>query len=125
MFAPRWRKVVRDLWLNKTRTFLVVLSIAVGVFSVGAVATARTILSRDLAAQYAVTNSASATIFASNLDEQFVRSIARMPEVQAVEGRRVTVLRVPLNLAAPRAGRPRWWWWMWITLMLKTILSGR
>lgn len=96
MLAPRWRKVMRDLWLNKTRTILVVMSIAIGVFAVGTVAGARTILSRDLAAQYALTNNASATIFASDLDEQFVRSIARMPEVAAAEGRRVALLRVPL-----------------------------
>jgi putative ABC transport system permease protein len=99
MFAPRWRKVIRDLWLNKTRTILVVMSIAVGVFSVGAVATARTILSRDLAAQYAVTNNASATINFSNIDEQFVRSVRRMPEIAEAEGRRVNLLRVPLGEA--------------------------
>jgi putative ABC transport system permease protein len=97
MFAPRWRKVVRDLWLNKTRTMLVVMSIAVGVFSVGAVATARTILSRDLAAQYAVTNNASATLNFNNIDEQFVRSVRRMPEIEEAEGRRVNLLRVPLG----------------------------
>jgi putative ABC transport system permease protein len=97
MFAPRWRKVVRDLWLNKTRTILVVMSIAVGVFSVGAVATARTILSRDLAAQYAVTNNASATLNFSNIDEQFVRSVRRIPEIENAEGRRVNLLRVPLG----------------------------
>ncbi len=97
MIAPRWRKVFRDLWLNKTRTILVVLSIAVGVFAVGAVAGARTILSRDLATQYAATNEASATIFASNLDEQFIRSIREMPGVADAQGRSVLLLRVPLG----------------------------
>ncbi len=38
MIRPRWRKVLRDLWSNKTRTLLVVLSIAVGVFAVGTIA---------------------------------------------------------------------------------------
>ena len=38
MLSPRWRKVLRDLWINKTRTLLVVLSIAVGVFDVGMIA---------------------------------------------------------------------------------------
>ncbi|BCX02479.1 MAG: hypothetical protein KatS3mg053_0417 [Candidatus Roseilinea sp.] len=97
MFAPRWRKVMRDLWLNKTRTLLVVLSIAVGVFAVGAVVGARTILARDLQTQYAATNEASMSISASNLDEQFVRSIARMPEVADAQGRAVYVLRVRLG----------------------------
>lgn len=97
MLAPRWRKVLRDLWNNKTRTILVVLSIAVGVFAVGAVAGARTILSQDLATLYAQTNDQSASISASRLDEQFVRSIERMPEISQAEGRSVIVLRVPLG----------------------------
>ncbi len=35
--TPRWAKVLADLTENKTRTLLVVLSIAVGVFAVGMV----------------------------------------------------------------------------------------
>ena len=35
--SPRWRKVMRDLWSNKTRTILVLLSIAVGVTAIGMV----------------------------------------------------------------------------------------
>jgi len=34
MLSPRWRKVLRDLSHHKTRTLLVVLSIAIGVFRV-------------------------------------------------------------------------------------------
>ncbi|MCS6774700.1 MAG: FtsX-like permease family protein [Anaerolineae bacterium] len=93
VIAPRWRKVLRDLWINKTRTLLVVLSIAVGVFAVGAMAGARTILARDLRLQHAASNEASFTVFASNLDEQFVRAIARMPQVADAQGRSVYVLR--------------------------------
>src|SRR5205814_324548 len=33
MFSLRMRKVLRDLWSNKSRTFLVVLSIAIGIFA--------------------------------------------------------------------------------------------
>ena len=35
MLSPRWRKVWRDLWSNKTRTLIVLLSIAVGVTAIG------------------------------------------------------------------------------------------
>ena len=38
MQSSRWHKVINDLWGNKTRTLLVVLSIAVGVFAVGMIA---------------------------------------------------------------------------------------
>ena len=94
LFPPRWRKVARDLWLNKTRTLLVILSIAVGVFAVGAVATARVILARDLQVQYAQTHDASARIFGSGLDENFIDAIRRMPEVEDAQGRTQVLLRV-------------------------------
>lgn len=97
MVSSRWKKVFRDLTVNKTRTLLVVLSIAVGVFAVGAVSGARVILSNDLTAQYNTANAASATVFASSIDEQFVRSIGRMPGIRHAEGRSTTLLRVRLD----------------------------
>ena len=57
---PRWRKVWRDLWGNKARTLLVVMSIAVGVFSVGMMAGSREISISDLNEQYQRTNDRSA-----------------------------------------------------------------
>ncbi len=94
MFPPRWRKVLRDLWHNKSRTLLVVLSIAVGVFAVGAVAGARAILARDLQSQYDLTADASARIFASGLDENFIDAIRRMPEIAEAQGRSLYLLRI-------------------------------
>ncbi|MCX6017191.1 MAG: FtsX-like permease family protein, partial [Chloroflexi bacterium] len=94
MLAPRWRKVFRDLASSKARTLLVILSIAVGVFAVGSVGGARVILGHDLAAAYDAANAYSAQISASDLDEAFVRSIARMPELSSAEGRSGLLLRV-------------------------------
>ena len=45
LLKPRWSKVFSDLWDDKTRTALVVASIAVGVFAVGMIITAYAILS--------------------------------------------------------------------------------
>jgi putative ABC transport system permease protein len=42
--SVRWRKVFRDLGVARTRTVLVVLSIAVGVFAVGTIAGADALL---------------------------------------------------------------------------------
>ena len=56
MIAPRWRKVLADLWLNKVRTILAVLSIAVGVFAVGMIAGTQVVLSRDLRTNYNAIN---------------------------------------------------------------------
>ena len=62
MLSPRWRKVLADLTSNMTRTILVVLSIAVGVFAVGMIAGSREILAKDLATANASTNPFSAAI---------------------------------------------------------------
>ena len=95
MLRPRWRKVLRDLWLNKTRTLLVVLSIAVGVFAVGAIASSQVILSRDLTQAYLATNPASATFFTfDSFGDSVVQAVENMPEVKEAEGRRRVTVRV-------------------------------
>ncbi len=88
MVSPRWRKVIRDLWAHKTRTALVVLSIAVGVFAVGMIANTQVILSRDLAKAHAATNPAHAILYIQPFDEGLVRTVRNMPEVQDAQGRR-------------------------------------
>ncbi len=45
-----WRKTLRDLWLFKARTLLVVLAIAVGTAAVGVAVTSLIVLRRDLRA---------------------------------------------------------------------------
>lgn len=91
----RWRKVWRDLWTHPVRTALVVLSIAIGVFTIGVVVGTRRILSRDLAASFMAVNPASATIQTlAPFDDDMVRSVAAMPEVAEAEGRRTVFLRL-------------------------------
>jgi len=92
----RWRKVFLDLLGNRTRTLLVVLAITVGVFAVGFVAGAQTILLRELARGYVASNVASATIYTQPFDEQFVNSVMRMPEVETAAGRRTVTVKVLL-----------------------------
>ena len=48
LLRPRWSKVVSDLWDDKTRTGLVVASIAVGVFAIGMIITTYVILKEDI-----------------------------------------------------------------------------
>jgi len=84
---PRWSKVLADLWGNKTRTLLVVLSIAVGVFAIGTIANAFMILSEDIDASYAAVNPANITIITEPFDDAFVESVRRMPGVADAEGR--------------------------------------
>ncbi len=92
MIRPRWRKVVRDLWSNKARTFLVVLSISVGIFAVGTIAGTRVMLSDDLSADYAAINPSSAILFTAPFDDDLVRSVRRTEGVREAQGRFSIVL---------------------------------
>jgi putative ABC transport system permease protein len=94
MIRPRRRKVLRDLWGNKTRTLLVVLSIAVGVFAVGTTATTWIVLSRDLSSNYTAINPGSAILFTAPFDDALVRSIRGMDGVREAEGRFNIVVRL-------------------------------
>jgi putative ABC transport system permease protein len=94
MFGTRWRKVVRDLWSNRTRTVLVILSIAVGIFAVGTVQILRTVILSELKAIYVATNASQANIFVGGADEDLLDSIRRMPEVADAQGRSTLVVKV-------------------------------
>ncbi|RIK24767.1 MAG: ABC transporter permease, partial [Chloroflexi bacterium] len=94
MLSPRWRKVWRDLWSNKTRTLIVLLSIAVGVTAIGMVMGAQIIVDENLPEAYAAVNPASGTIYALNtFDEAMVETIRRTREVSEAEGRRYVNVR--------------------------------
>jgi putative ABC transport system permease protein len=94
MLSPRWRKVLRDLSANKTRTILVLLSIAVGVTAIGMVMGSQIIVDQNLPAQYSAASPAAGTIFTlTTFDQEMVEAIAEMPEVSQVEGRRLTTIR--------------------------------
>ncbi|GIV78589.1 FtsX-like permease family protein [Litorilinea aerophila] len=92
--APRWRKVLRDLWSNKTRTVLVLLSIAVGVGAIGMVMGSQRMVDQNLPAAYAAVNPASGTLFTlTTFDDDLIQAVAAMPEVAAAEGRRAVNVR--------------------------------
>ena len=93
MLSPRWHKVARDLREHKGRTFLVVLSIAVGVFAVGMIATSRVILSREMTRAWQAINPASASLYPDHFDEDLVWMVRHMPEVQEADARRATPVR--------------------------------
>ncbi len=94
MFPPRWRKVWADLWGNKLRTLLVVLSISVGVFAVGMVYSSYLMFQRDLAVSWGSASPASASIYADPFEEELVDSVRSLRNVKEAEGRRNVDLRV-------------------------------
>lgn len=87
MLAPRWRKVLKDLWGNKTRTILVILTIGIGVFAVAYVAISFDIILKDMDADFQASNPRSALIYTDYFDEDFLPSLAEVEGVGQVEGR--------------------------------------
>ncbi len=83
-----YRKVIRDLWSNKARTVLVVLSIAVGVMAVGMIFSSNTIMVRRLTEAQIASSPSNVWLFLRGLiDDDGIASIERLPEVQAAQGR--------------------------------------
>lgn len=89
----RWRYVWRGIWLYRTRTLLIILSSAIGIFAFGLIIGAATLLRDELGARYMEINPASATLFVRGVDLPMVESIRRMPEVAAAEGRAGVVIQ--------------------------------
>ncbi|HSM72411.1 MAG TPA: hypothetical protein VK851_12785, partial [Anaerolineales bacterium] len=91
---PRWRKVLHDLIDNKGRTLLVVLSIAVGVFSIGVIAGAYQIISTDMSISYSANKPANIEMRTSDFDDDILATLRNQRNVENVEGRRVFNVRV-------------------------------
>ncbi|MCB0085225.1 MAG: hypothetical protein KDE47_30000 [Caldilineaceae bacterium] len=87
MLSLRWRYAWRDLWYHKTRTLLVVLSIAVGIFAFGSILGTIATLNHDLPIKYAEIQPASAIIHTAPFDETMADTIRSMPTVAQAEAR--------------------------------------
>ncbi|MBE0699900.1 MAG: hypothetical protein IH586_23490, partial [Anaerolineaceae bacterium] len=94
MSHPRWKKVLADLWGNKSRTLLVALSIAIGVFAVGFVASTYLILKNDVPADFNSANPHAAVIYSEPFDDDLLNSMHQVPGMGEVEGRSVVSLKL-------------------------------
>jgi putative ABC transport system permease protein len=106
---PRWRKVLSDLWGNKTRSLLVVASIAVGLFAVGIIVASYDIISEDMRTGYSATNPANIRILSDSFDQELVDQIEGLEGVEDAAGIRTARLR----LKTQQDG--------WITLQVKAF----
>lgn len=97
MLNPRWQKIWSDLWANKPRTILMILSLAAGVFGVGVIMNTKAILDRNLTTGFAAVNPASATLVTDAFDDEWVKAVRRMPEIQEAEGRRKVTVRLQVG----------------------------
>ncbi|NCC36192.1 MAG: ABC transporter permease, partial [Chloroflexia bacterium] len=95
--APRWSKVIRDLFAQRTRTLLVVLSIAIGVAAFGAILAGLTMIRAELQSSYLAVNPASALITTQPFDEVLLENIRRLPGVADAQGQRAVAARAQVG----------------------------
>ena len=99
IMRPSWQKVLADLWADKARTVLVVASIAVGVFAIGAIMTTYVVLSQDMQISYAASQPSNIEIITTPFDDKIVTAIKGLPGVAAA-GSRSSFPRAPAAMAS-------------------------
>jgi len=92
--SPRWLKVIRDLWDNKSRTTLVILSITVGVIAFGGLFATRTNLLANLTIQFEASNALDVSVQMPRLDDDLLRWVRARDGV--LEAQALTIYREEL-----------------------------
>src|SRR5512133_3748882 len=95
--SSRWKKVWSDFWSNRSRTFLIIITIAVGVFAVGFNSNLGQYMAESMDGDYLSALPSEATVYAGPLDDDVVKIAREVPGVEAVEGRKsvsATVVRI-------------------------------
>lgn len=85
--TSRWKKVWADLWGNKARTFLTILTIMVGTFAVGVNGNLGQYMIESMEEDFLSASPSEAQVAAYPLDDDMVELARRVPGVNAVEGR--------------------------------------
>jgi len=113
-------KILRDLWLNRARTGMVVVSIALSVMAFGVLNTVHAVILENYTTAYRQAEPAQAILSLAGFDERLLEKVRSLPEVHLAEGRRLfdlkfeaggTVYNIntyacqdPLNLQVTRLG---------------------
>jgi putative ABC transport system permease protein len=98
----RWRKVIRDLWLHKARTILVILAIAVGIVGAGSVLNTYSLVRQATRQGYLASNPPSATITADSISQELVAQVRALPEISDAQATREVLGRALASGEAER-----------------------
>ena len=94
LIRPSWQKVLSDLWKNKSRSVLTILSISVGLLAIGVITNIYLFLNQDMRNGYFATNPANIQLTTTLVDRDMIKHLQRMEEVKAVEGAREVNMQV-------------------------------
>ena len=88
LVKPRWKKVLRDLWLHKSRTLLAGLAISIGIVGAGSVLDTWALLQGATRQEFRASEPASATIRTTRIDEALLGQVRAMPVIKLAEARK-------------------------------------
>ncbi|MCB0057104.1 MAG: hypothetical protein KDE45_08770, partial [Caldilineaceae bacterium] len=97
MLRTRWYKVINDLWSHRTRTLIVSLAVAVGVYAVGSILATQTLMLREFHSDRAEARLAHAIIYTQPFDAELAERVAEQPGIAAAEGRESFRSRVVID----------------------------
>ncbi|MCE5207550.1 MAG: ABC transporter permease [Chloroflexi bacterium] len=100
MNRPRWQKIFSDLWKNKSRSLLVIASIAAGLFAAGIIAKTYLSINSDMQVGYQAINPANIQIQTSLINQDNVARVGHLEGVEYVEATR----QVHLQVKGPSGG---------------------
>ncbi|HSO27034.1 MAG TPA: ABC transporter permease [Anaerolineales bacterium] len=89
LLPARWKKILKDMWGSKSRSLLVILSIAIGIAAVGMINNAARMVTRDLYLEWDAGNPALLEIYVSPFGEQLARNVEGLREVSSAQARRL------------------------------------
>jgi len=90
----QYKKVIEDLFDNLSKTVMVILAIALGVFGLGIIIDSYCITDREMTASYEETNPASFVIAVDNPDDILMNTIQTSDDIQQIELRKTIIVRV-------------------------------
>ncbi|HNB40564.1 MAG TPA: FtsX-like permease family protein [Anaerolineales bacterium] len=88
------QKILRDLWVNKSRSLLITLAVAIGVAAFGLMISGRIVLEENLRDVYAATKPAHAILSLSPFDQTLLTDVRAMDNVVAAQAYRADLARL-------------------------------
>ena len=86
MIGSRWKKIWADFWSNRGRTFLTIITIAVGTLAVGFNSNLGLYMNESMDSDFLSANPSEAEVYAYPLSEDMVKMAREVPGVDTVEG---------------------------------------
>jgi len=103
MLDRRWRKMLRDAWLHKARTLLVVAAVAIGLTAAGALLDAWALVQRVTETTYVGSLPPAATLRLDHVGPDLVAAIRALPAVAEVRARRTVMASAQAGATSRRA----------------------